>query len=164
MFTMAASIEVNPPGRSVELTRDLVWRGLVMKAENALPFVPTMQSCTVVERSEHGLVRNVLVRGEALTERVTFTPQVQVFFERTDADGAAAGWIANVLSEGERGLLLTFVLNVVLPGVAPGSAEELARGEAVRASYVDAIEATLAAMRSLAQQGALAAASGGAGA
>lgn len=44
---MAASIEVNPAGADVTLTRDLVWRGLVMKAENALPFVPAMQECTV---------------------------------------------------------------------------------------------------------------------
>jgi hypothetical protein len=155
MYTMAASIEANPGGTTTQLTRDLVWRGLVMKAENALPFVPAMQECTVVSRSENGLVRNVMTRGERFTERVTFTPQVQVLFERTDATGNDAGWIANVLSEGERGLLLTFVLNVVIPDTEPGSAEEFRRGEAIKASYIEAIEATLRTMRTLAGQGAL---------
>jgi hypothetical protein len=155
VYTMAASIEVNPAGVDVALTRDLVWRGLVMKAENALPFVPAMQECTVTSRSENGLVRNVMTRGERFTERVTFTPQVQVLFDRTDAEGAYAGWIANVLSEGERGLLLTFVLNVVIPDVQPGSPEELRRGEGIKASYVEAIEATLRMMRTLAGKGAL---------
>ena len=155
MYTMAASIDVNPAARSVELTRDLVWRGLVMKAENALPFVPAMQECTVVGRFENGLVRTIALRGERLTERITFTPQVQVLFERTDENGTPAGWIANILSEGERGLLLTFMVNIVLSGVTPGSDEEQQRGETVKASYVEAIETTLRTMRSLAAKGAL---------
>ena len=144
---MAASIEANPSGEDVVLTRDQVWRGLVMKAENALPFVPAMQECTVVERFESGLVRRVSTRGERLTERITFTPQVQVLFERTDMAGNRVGWIENVLSEGQHGLLLTFVLNIVLPGVAEGSADEQRRGDAVKQSYVEAIEATLREMR-----------------
>ncbi len=164
MYTMAASIDVNPAGRSVELTRDHVWRGLVMKAENALPFVPAMQECTVVSRFEHGLVRTIALRGERLTERVTFTPQVQVLFERTAENGMPAGWIANILSEGERGLLLTFMINIVLPGVMPGSSEEQQRGETVKASYVDAIETTLHTMRSLAAEGVLSQTGMGAGA
>jgi Domain of unknown function (DUF1857) len=155
VYTMAASIEVNPAGVDVALTRDLVWHGLVMKAENALPFVPAMQECTVMSRSENGLVRSVMTRGERFTERVTFTPQVQVLFDRTDGTGADAGWIANVLSDGQRGLLLTFVLNVVIPDVQPGSPDELRRGEAIKASYVEAIEATLRMMRTLAGTGAL---------
>jgi hypothetical protein len=133
-----------------------------MKAENALPFVPAMQECTVIERFEGGLVRTILARGERLTERVTFTPQVQVLFERTDALGRPAGWIANVLSTGDRGLLLTFVLNVVLPGVTPGSDEERRRGDAIEQSYVEAIEATLRMTRSLALEGTLASRGGGA--
>lgn len=155
MYTMAASIEVNRPGSGVELTRDLVWRGLVMKAENALPFVPAMQECAVTSRSEGGLIRNVMTRGERFTERVTFTPQVQVLFERTDGAGNDAGWIANVLSDGERGLLLTFVLAVVIPDAAPGSEDERRLGEGIKASYVAAIEATLRVTRKFAREGTL---------
>jgi hypothetical protein len=152
---MAATIEVNPVGRSVDLTRDDVWRGLVMKAENALPFVPAMQECTVLERFEHGLVRTILARNERLTERITFTPQVQVLFERTGPTGTNVGWIANVLSDGDGGLLLTFVLNIVLPGIEPGSPQERERGAAIKQSYVEAIDATLRRVRELALAGSL---------
>jgi hypothetical protein len=156
MYTMAASVEVNPAGAEITLTRDLVWRGLVMKAENALPFVPAMQECTVMSHSENGLVRSIMTRGERFTERVTFTPQVQVLFDRTDSAGRNAGWIANVLSDGEAGLLLTFVLDVVIADVEPGSPEELRLGEEIRASYIQAIAATLRTMRTLAGNGVLA--------
>ncbi len=57
------------------LTRAQVWRGLVMKAENAVPFVPAMTRCEVVERRENQLVREIVLRGERLTERVTFYPE-----------------------------------------------------------------------------------------
>ena len=162
MYTMAATLDVNPGGEPIRLTRELVWRGLVMKAENALPFVPAMQECTVTERFPGGLVRSILARGERLTERVTFTPTVQVLFERTDDAGAKAGWIANVLSEGRDGLFLTFILNIVLPGVEPGSADEAKRGDAVKQSYIEAIETTLRTVRELVTDGTLAATAAGA--
>jgi hypothetical protein len=148
VYTMAYSLPVNPPGTGVVLTRERVWDGLVMKAENALPFVPSMQECTVLERFAGGLVRRVVVNDETWIERITFTEPVQVLFERTDAAGAPAGWIANVLSESEAGLLLTFVLNVVTD---PGDAR--ARGEAMKTQYVGAIDATLRKTRELFAQG-----------
>ena len=50
MHAVSLSIPVNPPGAEPRLTRDEVWRGLVMKAENAVPFVPGMTRCEIVER------------------------------------------------------------------------------------------------------------------
>lgn len=143
MYTMAASVEINPRGSIPVLSRADIWRGLVMKAENALPFVPAMQACTVLERFEGGLVREVRTRGERFEERVTFTPEVQVLFHRSDAGGNPAGWISNTVSDSDRGLLLTFALAIVIPDVTVGSPEEHERGEAMKNSYVDAINATL---------------------
>lgn len=141
MFALSVAVDVNPPGVTPVLTQTQVWRGLVMKAENALPFVPAMQSCTVLERREGGLVREVLVRGERFIERVTFTPEIAVLFRREDAAGRSAGWITNIISESEHGLLLTFTFALEQSG------------EIMRASYVDAIKATLAAMRRFVLEG-----------
>lgn len=149
MYALSLAFEVNPAGAESLLTREEVWRGLVMKAENALPFVPAMQSCAVIERFENGLVREVVARGERFIERVTFTPPIQVLFERRDEHGNAAGWITNVISESDRGLLLTFTFDVAIPGAAPGSAQEQQRGEEMKGSYEDAVRATLAAVRKL---------------
>ncbi|HXF35272.1 MAG TPA: SRPBCC family protein [Candidatus Acidoferrales bacterium] len=149
MFALSVAVEINPPGASPLLTREEVWRGLTMKAENALPFVPAMQSCSVLERFENGLVREVVARGERFTERVTFTPPIQVLFERQDERGNAAGWITNVISESDRGLLLTFTFEVAIAGVLSGSVQEQQRGDEMKGSYVDAVRATLAAVRKL---------------
>jgi hypothetical protein len=139
MQALAFSLPVNPPGTTVPLTRELVWAGLVMKAENAVPFVPGMQECAIVERLEGGFIRNIFINGRHLTERITLTPEAQVLFERADAAGnPTGGWIANVLSEGEEGLILTFVLNVPSE---PG--RDLKKG------YTAAIAATLKATREL---------------
>jgi hypothetical protein len=137
----AYTLAVNPPGSAVPLTRELVWSGLVMKAENAVPFVPAMQECTIVERFDGGFLRKILINGRRWTERVTLTAEAQVLFERLDDAGNSHGWIANVLSEGEDGLLLTFVLNV-----------DAADGEDMKQSYTGAIAATLRKTRELLRQ------------
>jgi hypothetical protein len=153
MYTSAFTIPVNPPGTVHALTRDLVWRGLVMKAENALPFVPVMQACDVIERFDHGLVRTIRIADEELIERVTFTPEVQVLFERLDAAGARTGWIANILSEDATGLLLTFVIHVLAPKAPPADMERF--GAAMKQRYIEAIATTLSTTRALASAGTL---------
>jgi hypothetical protein len=153
MHTLSVAIDVNPPG-AARLTQEQVWRGLVMKAENAVPFVPRMEACDVLERWEGGLLREVVNAGSRFREKITFTPRVEVLFERIGTDDNA-GWITNVISESEHGLLLTFTFAVKLPGAAPGTAEERARGEALRDSYVGAVKATLARVRALVRVGEL---------
>ena len=39
-----------------KLSRSDIWKGLLMKAENALPFVPGMAKCNVIARTPNGLV------------------------------------------------------------------------------------------------------------
>jgi hypothetical protein len=148
MYALSASFDVNPPGTTPVLTAQQVWQGLVMKAENALPFVPAMEACQIVERYPDGFLRQIKLRGVTMTERITFTPPVEVYFERVDAKGYD-GWITNLISDGPHGLLLTFTFAVGFPGAAPGSAEERKQGDAVRDSYISAITSTLQAVRRL---------------
>ena len=49
MIEVSKRIPVNEPGQPT-LTRSDVWKGLVMKANNALPFVPAMTHCNVLQR------------------------------------------------------------------------------------------------------------------
>ena len=98
MYALSAAVAVNPPGVTPVLSADQVWRGCVMKAENALPFVDAMQACHVVERFDGGFVREIVLRGVRMRERITFTPPVQVHFQRLEAHGYD-GWITNVISE-----------------------------------------------------------------
>ena len=148
MYALSASVEINPPGVTPVLTVEQMWRGLVMKAENALPFVHAMEACRVLERYPDGFLREIKLRGVLMKERITFTPPVEVDFERVDAQGYD-GWITNVISESAKGLMLTFTFAVGFPGAAAGSEAEREQGDAVRASYASAVESTLAATRRL---------------
>lgn len=148
MFTYSASIDVNPPGSAIQLNHAQVWRGLEIKAEAAIPFVPGMTYCEVLERYDDGFLREVVIRGERLKERITFTAPNEVYFERVDSPDNA-GWITNLISESDHGLLLTFTFSVRFPGVEPGSAAEKERGEGMKKTYRRAVEATLARVREL---------------
>ena len=99
MVRATRTIKVNNDPADPPLTRSLVWRGLVMKAENPLPFVPVISSCTVIERRSDGLVREIVDKGDTITEIVTFQPERMVKFERTS--GRVLGTILNEIVEDE---------------------------------------------------------------
>ncbi len=151
MYAISASYDVNPDGETVTINREQMWKGLVMKAEYAVPFVPAMEDCKIIERYPDGFLREIHLRGTVMRERIIFTPEVQVYFKRIDpVDG---GWITNVLSDSDRGLILTFTFALTFPGTAPGSNEEKKRGDDVRASYVSAVDATIAETRRRVREG-----------
>jgi hypothetical protein len=151
MYAISESVRVNSPGQH-ELTRAQLWQGLVMKAENAVEFVSAMESCKIVERYDDGFLREILLRGDRMFERITFTPEVQVLFERV-AQPKFPGWITNLISDSDAGLMLTFTFAIGFPGAATGSEDERRQGNAVRSSYVSAVRSTLARTRELAVAG-----------
>jgi Domain of unknown function (DUF1857) len=158
MVHASRTIKVNEDLREPPLTRSLVWRGLVMKAENPLPFVPVISSCKVIERRANGLVREIVDKGDTITEVVTFHPERMVKFERMS--GRVLGTILNEIIEDRDGdLALKFTFTLSIEGVAAGSAEEKDFASQMEAGYLMAVQATLKAMRELAQSDALSTAS-----
>ncbi|HWV55709.1 AtaL-like protein, partial [Pseudorhodoplanes sp.] len=147
MIEVSKRIPVNEPGQPV-LTRSDVWKGLVMKADNALPFVPAMTHCKVLNReSDRVFVREIEFRGERCRERITLTPERQVEFVRLD--GSVLGTILNLIEEDESGLGLRFSFKLKLAGVPDGSPEEVEYGKVVEKDYLKAVDATLAAIRKM---------------
>ena len=63
MIYVSKEVVANAPAHP-KLSRSEIWKGLVMKAENALPFVPGMAKCDVIERTTNGLVRDIVFRGD----------------------------------------------------------------------------------------------------
>jgi hypothetical protein len=151
VYTLSYAIEVNPEGVSPVLTAEQVWKGLEMKAANALPFVPGMTKCEVVERKDNTILREVTFKGDDFKERITLLAPVQVQFERL----GSGGFIQNTISESEKGLMLSFTFGLPFPGTTAGSPEEKAKGESMRGSYVGAIGATLKTVRELVSNGEL---------
>jgi Domain of unknown function (DUF1857) len=154
MVHASRTIKVNANPHEMPLDRGQVWRGLVMKAENPLPFVPVISSCKVIERRADGLVREIVDKGDTIRETVTFHPERMVKFERTS--GRVLGTISNeIVEDADDGLALKFTFALTIEDVAAGSAEEQAFAAQMEDGYLMAVRATLDAMRKLAREKAL---------
>lgn len=147
MFELSRTVPVNEPGTDhPELTRSDVWKGLVMKAENALPYVAAMTHCEVLERGENELIREIEFKGERAKERVTLEPERKVQFDRLT--GRTMGTIQNHIEEDENGeLTLRFNFALEVEGIPPDSEEEQAYADEMKDAYLGAVAATLGAIR-----------------
>jgi Domain of unknown function (DUF1857) len=149
MIFVSHTLPVNVPDEP-RLDRQQVWEGLVLKANNALPFVPAMTYCEVTQRhSDTVFDRDIDFRGQRFTERITLEPPHRVTFTRIA--GPVLGTIANEIIDGNEGLALRFSFALVVTGVAGGSAEEQAYADSMTGDYLQAVAATLNAMRRLAE-------------
>ncbi len=153
MIELSHSVHVNDPGdpEAPVLMRDDVWDGLVMKAENALPFVPSMEKCDVVEQRENFILRDIRFGGDDLREAVTLTPKTSVEFRRVQ--GRVLGVITNEILENPSGELeLKFSFALEIEGAEPGSREEREYEANMRDAYLGAVVATLGAIRKMVMQ------------
>ena len=149
MIFVSHRLPVNEDGQP-ELTQADVWDGLVLKANNALPFVPAMTSCEVTARlSDTVFDRDIEFRGQAMTERITLEAPHRVTFTRIA--GPVLGTIANEIEGDADDLKLRFSFALVVQGVEAGSAEEKAYADSMTGDYLKAVAATLNAMRRLAE-------------
>jgi hypothetical protein len=150
MIYVSHQLPVNVPDQP-RLDRAAVWDGLVRKANNALPFVPSMTFCEVTER--HGdtvFDRDIDFRGERFTERITLEAPHRVVFTRIA--GPVLGTIANEVEGPDDDLRLRFSFALVVSGVEGGSAGEQEYADSMTGDYLKAVAATLAAMRRIAAE------------
>jgi hypothetical protein len=150
VYRLSRTIPVNEGGKSY-LSRHDVWNGLLMKANNALPYVPIMTKCEVVEKGDGWLVRDIVVNHVPLRERVTFEPESKVVFERIG--GEEPGRIENVIGEDEKGALtLTFSFGLSKKGIPENSEAETKHFSPMEGAYLGAVASTLAAVRRTADE------------
>jgi hypothetical protein len=148
MIFVSHQLPVNEPGQP-HLNLSQVWDGLVMKANNALPFVPSMTFCEVTARhGEHVFDRDIEFRGQRFTERITLQEPHRVVFTRLA--GPVLGTIANEVEGSGDDLYLRFSFALVVEGAEGGSPAEKDYADGMNADYLKAVEATLAAMRRVA--------------
>jgi Domain of unknown function (DUF1857) len=147
MIFVSHRLPVNEEGQPA-LTRADVWDGLVMKANNALPFVPSMTYCEVTGRLDDSTFdRDIDFRGQRMTERITLEEPHRVVFTRTS--GPVLGTIANEIEGAGEDLYLRFSFALIVSGVEGGSAQETEYAEGMTGDYLKAVAATLAAMRKI---------------
>ena len=145
MYKLSRTILVNEPSKTT-LSRHDVWAGLLKKANNALPYVPIMSKCEVIERGEGWLIRDILLKDVPLREKVSFEPESRVIFDRIGGD--ELGRIENIIGEDEKGnLTLTFSFGLTKKGIPEGSEAEQKHFAQMEGAYFGAVASTLAAVR-----------------
>ena len=148
MIFVTHQLPVNVPDEP-RLTPANVWDGLVLKANNALPFVPSMTYCEVTQRhSDTVFDRDIDFRGERFTERITLEAPHRVTFTRIA--GPVLGTIANEIEGPDDDLRLRFSFALIVEGVEGGSAQEQEYADSMTGDYLKAVAATLNAMRRIA--------------
>lgn len=156
MFTVDRTVPINVnlgPDDPV-LTRSQVWQGLLLKAEDAVPFVPAMTECVVTERFENGIMRDIVFAGEAMTEKLLYAPEERIEFIRTA--GIEMGTIINEILDDENGdLSLRFAFTLEREGMADGSAEEKEFADTMASGYLIAVQATVDEIRRRVREGAV---------
>ncbi|QJD93405.1 DUF1857 family protein [Duganella dendranthematis] len=136
------------------LTRAQLWAGLQQKARNGVPFIPAMTHCEVLEDSEHGLLREVAIRGKSARERVTFYPPKKTVFARLS--GPVDGLIVNEILEGPDGdLKLRFSFALQLVDVDSGTESERKFSASMCEDYSSAVDSALAEIRRAVKAGQL---------
>ena len=76
-------IEINDPLNPLidPITREQLWRGLVLHAESPKLFVPHLDECTISERSSEGFRRDRRFGDLRIDDRVILTPLKEVRYE-----------------------------------------------------------------------------------
>jgi hypothetical protein len=104
-------IEINDPLNPLidPLTREQVWRGLVLHAESPKLFVPHLDESTISERSEHGFRRNRRFGALSIDDRVTLTPMREVRYDiHAQGDISASSLTVTIESPEEHILFVRF--------------------------------------------------------
>src|SRR5438045_853003 len=75
-------IEINDPLNPLidPLTRTQLWRGLVMRAESPDLFVPYLDGCAILERSDTTLSRELRYGDLTVRDEVVFSPLQRVHY------------------------------------------------------------------------------------
>lgn len=129
-------IQINDPANPliVSMSRLALWNGLMHRVEDSVPFLPGLERCTIVERREECLLRELDFGPAVIQDRVTLVEQQWVRFEILPSPAHAGGSLTIAIEEPEpECLFLRFTYQTTL--AENGNPEERAYGEYVKSAY-----------------------------
>jgi hypothetical protein len=100
-------VEINDPHNPLiaALSRAQLWRGLVLRAETPTVFVPYLDGCNILEKSEQALARELHYGELVVRDRVSFIPQHQVIYQVPEQQGIPASRLTMTIEEPEPEIL-----------------------------------------------------------
>jgi len=143
-------IQINDPLNPLidPLSREQLWRGLVHRAENPLPFIVGLDDCRIVARTERTLRRELHFGKLTVRDCVTLDPMNCVRYETQAGGGLPASSLAMSIEEPRADeLVVRFSYEIVRD---PGDAPEQAFYDAfLKKAYVEADIDTIRTIRRL---------------
>lgn len=147
-------VVVNEPANPLitDLSREELWFGLLCRAEDPRPFLPGLESCAIVERTENGLVRDLCFGHVVIRDRVTLMPMNAVVFESDKTDEHAGGSLTIRIEEPRPDeLVLRFIYLTTLP--EGGTGPDGVYAEFVKSAYHESDIDTVRMIRMIAECG-----------
>lgn len=149
-------IEINDPLNPLieRLSRAQLWRGLVLRAETPMDFVPYLDHCSVLERGEQTLARELHYGELVVRDRVTFHPLHRVTYHVPPQKDIPESQLTMTIEEPEPDVL--FVRFVYDDGASEAQdATEAFYNDFRRSAYKESDIDTIRMIRELAEAGRL---------
>ena len=136
----------------VPLSRDQLWRGLVTRAENPTAFVPHLDSCDIIERTEVMILRSLKYGELVIQDRVTYLEQHQIRYHVSAQKDFSDSTLTMTIEEPvENALFVRFTYEDASPDEGAEAMYNDFRRSAYRESDIDTIQI----IRQMATQGRL---------
>jgi len=144
-------IQINDPFNPLidALSREQLWRGLVLRAENPLLFVMALDGFEIVERGDNALARRLHFGKLTLRDRVSFSPMRQVRYDIEAAGESPAATLVMTIEEPEAEQLFVRFDYETLQGEDAPPMDEFYSSFA-RQAYIEADIDTVSTIRRLA--------------
>jgi hypothetical protein len=149
-------VEINMPDNPlvIIITRDQLWRGLVLRAEKPTLFVMGLDACEITARDSDSLSRTLRFGALLVHDQVTFTPQQLVHYHVPKQASIPASDLTMTIEEPQPGALFVRFEYDDHNDALETDEESFYNGfrrEAYKESDID----TIRVIRELAQQGGL---------
>jgi len=153
-------IEINDPLNPLidPLTRAQLWRGLVLRAEKPRAFVPWLDRCNILDRSEASISRELHYGELIVHDRVTYVPQDQVRYHVPQQKDIPESTLTMTIEEPEPDIL--FVRFEYDDGTAEAAEMDAFYNEFRRSAYQESDIDTIRIIRQMAEEGRLGEANG----
>jgi len=149
-------IQINDPANPLlePLSRQQLWQGLMHRVEDATPFLPGLERCTIVSRQGNELLRELDFGAVVIQDRVSFVVESWVRFDILPSTSHAGGSLTISLEEPQQeSLFLRFAYTTNLAEGSPS--EDDAYVEYVKQAYHQSDIDTVQIIRTLAAGGPL---------
>ena len=129
-------IQINDPLNPLveKLTREQLWEGLVLRAEQPQLFVIGLDSCTILSRTDLTLERELHYGSAPVRDRVTLTPNESVRYDILPTQAYVGGSLTMTIEQPNASqLFLRFQYETTLPTADTEDARQTT--EIVKSAY-----------------------------